>query len=364
MSAAAGAGTGAAIGSAISPGLGTIIGAGLGLIGGLFGNSSDKSINKQQIEYNKWALAQQERYNWDMWNATNAYNDPSAEKARYARAGINPAVMFKSGLSDQASLGSGIDPEGYNPHPVRTPFDSWVNGNDPFTRYQQMYQIHKIKSDIDNTNMDTKKKESEKNKVDEEVNLIQIQEKTEAAKATIAEIDADYHDEIVQAGLDKQYEEIDKLIQDVENAKTQNDLMKSEEALNKALQNFNNWKAKEIKDLLQPRIEAVYAEVKKALADANEANARAGLIGSEKWAQDFENDVLRIVCKNDSVAAKRNELGKKIQDYEVAESTKKQIDKYVELLSKENDNYKIKLYSGILIGLLGAAGKVAPLAKP
>ena len=64
---------------------------------GLFTNKStnltNRQINQDTLDYAREAWNNQVAYNWEMFNAENAYNSPKAQAQRYRDAGFNPAVM-------------------------------------------------------------------------------------------------------------------------------------------------------------------------------------------------------------------------------------------------------------------------------
>lgn len=43
---------------------------------------------------NDRVFSQNQGLSWSMWNAANAYNDPSAQMARFKRAGLNPNLIY------------------------------------------------------------------------------------------------------------------------------------------------------------------------------------------------------------------------------------------------------------------------------
>ena len=93
------------------------IAAGASIIGSLFGGSNTKSTNKTNLkiaqmnnEYNKAMFDQQIQYNWDMWNAENAYNTASAQRQRLEDAGLNPYLMMSGGDAGVATGGNSVSP--------------------------------------------------------------------------------------------------------------------------------------------------------------------------------------------------------------------------------------------------------------
>lgn len=90
-------------------GAGIIAGAG-SLLGGLFGSKSQSAANKANLKIaretnalNEKLFNQQMQYNWDMFHAQNAYNDPSAQAERLSAAGLNP---YLDGVETNMASGS------------------------------------------------------------------------------------------------------------------------------------------------------------------------------------------------------------------------------------------------------------------
>lgn len=90
-------------------------------------NEMNYKIWQEQLAWNRDNYNQQvadNRENWLMqFNTTNAYNDPSAQVARFEEAGLNPFLMM-NGQGSVASAGSGIAPgqmQGANPPTMQAP---------------------------------------------------------------------------------------------------------------------------------------------------------------------------------------------------------------------------------------------------
>lgn len=95
----------------IDPVTAGLIFGGTSLIGGafnLFGQSSANATNLQAVretnEQNKELFNQQLAFTEDMWNRTNEYNTPEAQRARYEAAGINPYMALGNVNSGSASM--------------------------------------------------------------------------------------------------------------------------------------------------------------------------------------------------------------------------------------------------------------------
>ena len=154
--------------------VGSAIGAGSSLIGGAattaMQNSANKEIAQMNNEFNEKMLDKQMKYNeeiyqqqlgdqWDfyndakdnswklvenqqnfqkeMWDETNEYNSPSAQRERLEAAGLNPYMMLNGGSSGTAgtvSGSSGSTPTGTTPGtqginpPTATPYSADYSG--------------------------------------------------------------------------------------------------------------------------------------------------------------------------------------------------------------------------------------------
>lgn len=87
------------------PGLGMVSDA-IGTIGNIYSQSKANSTNKKLVRETNaqnYKMFQENLQNqWDMWNATNAYNDPSAQRERLQAAGLNPWLMMNGGNAGNA----------------------------------------------------------------------------------------------------------------------------------------------------------------------------------------------------------------------------------------------------------------------
>lgn len=160
--------------SAMTGVVGSAIGAGASLIGGASSTAMQNQANKEiaqmnnafnekmfdkQIAYNKemyqqqlgdqwkfyndakdnsWKLVEnQQQFQTDMWNKTNEYNSPTAQRERLEAAGLNPYMMMNGGSAGTAqtmSGSAGAAPSGGAPSgqgvapPTATPYSADYSG--------------------------------------------------------------------------------------------------------------------------------------------------------------------------------------------------------------------------------------------
>lgn len=92
-------------------------------------NEFNLAMLEKQIAYNKEAyekqFSDQTNFAWDMWNATNEYNSPTAKMERLKEAGINPYTAVGENFSGTASSvgGSSASMNGVTP-PTASPYEA------------------------------------------------------------------------------------------------------------------------------------------------------------------------------------------------------------------------------------------------
>lgn len=153
---------------------GSALGAGSSLVGGITTSAMQNAANKEiaqmnnafnekmfdkQVAYNKemyeqqlgdqwkfyndakdnsWKLVEnQQQFQTDMWNKTNEYNSPTAQRERLEAAGLNPYMMMNGGSAGTAqtmSGSAGAAPSGGAPSgqgvtpPTATPYSADYSG--------------------------------------------------------------------------------------------------------------------------------------------------------------------------------------------------------------------------------------------
>lgn len=90
--------------------LGAIIAGGASLLGSALGFGSQKKTNKANMELakyqNEWQTQENEKAyqrNLQMWNLQNEYNSPTQQMARLRSAGLNPNLVYGSGVTGNSA---------------------------------------------------------------------------------------------------------------------------------------------------------------------------------------------------------------------------------------------------------------------
>lgn len=90
--------------------LGAIIAGGASLLGSALGFGSQKKTNKSNMELakyqNEWQTQENEKAyqrNLQMWNLQNEYNSPTQQMARLRSAGLNPNLVYGSGVTGNSA---------------------------------------------------------------------------------------------------------------------------------------------------------------------------------------------------------------------------------------------------------------------
>ena len=115
--------------------LGAIIAGGASLLGSALGFGSQKKTNNANMELakyqNAWQAQENEKAyqrNLQMWNLQNEYNSPTQQMARLRSAGLNPNLVYGSGVTGNSA---GSTPQ-YQPADIKraelSPYRGWNQG--------------------------------------------------------------------------------------------------------------------------------------------------------------------------------------------------------------------------------------------
>lgn len=146
----------------------SVIGAGIGAITGPISAaiqmSAQKKENERNRQYNLYLARLQNRWNLEQWQRENDYNSPTAQMARYRKAGMNPNLAYGqptlSASSPTLTSGASSSPQDMSPI---------GEGMRTFGQAQQMMlnmemqkaQIEAIKAGTENTKANTEKTSEE-----------------------------------------------------------------------------------------------------------------------------------------------------------------------------------------------------------
>ena len=130
-----------AVGAAIIGGLGSIIGSAIGAGAQRRANIQNMQLAKYQ---NNWQTAENDKAyarSVEMWNMQNQYNSPTAQMSRLRQAGLNPNLVYGSGVTGN---NAGSAPQ-YQPAKIQRatmePYRGWNLGlSDAASIYMAMRQ--------------------------------------------------------------------------------------------------------------------------------------------------------------------------------------------------------------------------------
>lgn len=130
-----------AIGAAIIGGLGSIVGSAIGAGAQRRANIQNMQLAKYQ---NNWQTAENDKAyarSVEMWNMQNQYNSPTAQMSRLRQAGLNPNLVYGSGVTGNSA---GSAPQ-YQPAKIQRatmePYRGWNLGlSDAASMYMAMRQ--------------------------------------------------------------------------------------------------------------------------------------------------------------------------------------------------------------------------------
>lgn len=130
-----------AVGAAIIGGLGSIVGSAIGANAQRQANIQNMQLAKYQ---NNWQTAENDKAwlrNVEMWNMQNQYNSPTAQMSRLRQAGLNPNLVYGSGVTGN---NAGSTPQ-YQPAKIQRatmePYRGWNLGiSDAVSTFMAMRQ--------------------------------------------------------------------------------------------------------------------------------------------------------------------------------------------------------------------------------
>lgn len=129
------------IGSSLIGGFGSLLNSGFGMAAQRNANIQNMQLAKYQ---NNWQTAENEKAyarSVEMWNMQNQYNSPTAQMSRLRQAGLNPNLVYGSGVTGNSA---GSAPQ-YQPAKIQRatmePYRGWNLGlSDAASMYMAMRQ--------------------------------------------------------------------------------------------------------------------------------------------------------------------------------------------------------------------------------
>ena len=129
------------VGSGLIAGFGSLLNSGFGMAAQRNANIQNMQLAKYQ---NNWQTAENEKAyarSVEMWNMQNRYNSPTAQMSRLRQAGLNPNLVYGSGVTGNSA---GSAPQ-YQPAKIQRatmePYRGWNLGlSDAASMYMAMRQ--------------------------------------------------------------------------------------------------------------------------------------------------------------------------------------------------------------------------------
>ena len=202
---------------------------------------SSMSADRQQ-SYNRENMALQNKYQKDIIDYVNAYNEPSKAVARWRRAGIAPQAVFGNspggaGVASDASAPSSSNPDNDSRQYsfVRTLAEQQRMDNEKAVADAT---VNKLNAEADKLRGDTKDQTVTKLLQQVELGRAEIAKQTEQVQKEILDIEKMYKDAEKQADLSIKQQilfetmaKIDKLLADKEVSEQMKENLKSQKAL-------------------------------------------------------------------------------------------------------------------------------------
>lgn len=137
------------------------------LIGGNFSLrkqiQAQKEENQRNREYNLYLARLQNQWNLDQWQRENDYNSPTAQMARYRKAGLNPNLIYgqQNTAASSPTLTSGASSAPQDMGPIGQKRNFGQAMQEMLNLEMQKAQIDAIKAGTENTKANTEKTSEE-----------------------------------------------------------------------------------------------------------------------------------------------------------------------------------------------------------
>ncbi len=260
----------------------SIMNGAMSYAGGRAARKSAEKAFQQQLEYNKWAVAQNQAENqkardWQekMWNAENAYNSASNQVARLRAAGLNPNLAYGS-LSSGNALAAGSSPSSISAPALDT--SSLVQGASMESHGisslgESLKDAMLFKAQIANIEADTSKKNAE-------AGVSKQEERVKSVEADVAEATEFSQITIVRQRCANIHQEYNLLVNQVAESKSRKDNVDSDTALKQAQEELIPFQEYMYACMAMQNLASVAktdAETKKVYKEIEEIGSRIGL---------------------------------------------------------------------------------------
>lgn len=174
----------------------------LGALGGsMIGAGAQKSANATNMELaryqNNWQQAENERAfdrSVEMWNLQNAYNTPSAQMSRLRQAGLNPNLVYGSGVTGNSAGSTPSYQPAKGERATVAPYTGWNLGlNDAVSLYMA---AKRNKAEVENM-------EAQNALIREQVNTEGIKQSNIAASTARSKFDLGLAERLRDTSIDK-----------------------------------------------------------------------------------------------------------------------------------------------------------------
>lgn len=325
------------------------IGSGVAsLANGVLGHFGQRSANAQTLSN----MREQNRFQERLWNMTNEHNDPSAQRERYERAGINPYMALGNITPGIAQSGSSVSPVGAENE--LSPLGQGIAGagNQIVNAYLQNQlissQVEKNLAEADATRTDTPYigRRNESNIANTEANTSRTHAQTKLDRVNTL---------VATASLDRLKQmtpiELQLMQANAESVTANTSLTKLQEQINK-------WEFRNIKPLeaqeLKARISQSQAMVGYLVAQGRLSVAQAGLVARQtvtEITREYGLHVDNLIKDEDYRNYTINFLNE--MDYKKAQT------RYMNEQADKTDNDDTRAWVGLVMDGVGQAASFA-----
>ena len=259
--------------------LGSILGAIVSAVGSIFSLKSQQKENDKNRQYNLMLAQTQNRMNVNQWQRENDYNSPTAQMARYRKAGMNPNLAYGqptlSASSPTMTTGSSSSPTDMSA--ISKAFDSVGGAARSFGQYQQVaLDMERQQAEIDAIRAQTENTKANTVKTGEETKSLTIDNMYKAAREQSA---LDYQGVQIKLGestlrlndkqMEKMQADIEKVAVDIDSVKQAIDESKSRIALQNVQRESQFAAMIRDNNKAQAELEQVYLQNKELLTRIN-----------------------------------------------------------------------------------------------